>query len=702
MRYGVIKLKSEFSTVEELKDFSIQANLKIPLLDTDVRNYLHKLTTDFMLDPDSTSVTSKYKLYKQFAAKLKLPEIGNFDDASILNLLNFLNNPKNLSDKMAFIEKVILSEITYFKKKVTSSPFQVLRAQYQVHSASGTVEPDTLPKKMKTKEKKSTPIDNLVALWKSSQDKVHIITSTNILDKLRETLQKDPSSRILVDGGADFRDLSSIEMAQHILEITANYIPSVEGVSFFDDSGKRFILHRNHTIAVPAETSPLTPAEIYVVIRQYKAIGSEVPMQITATGLGFVSRNIPHDFFVQMIGRMRKLKSGQKLQIVCSREEADVMLERLGKKKTDTLLLRDILQHSCLVQGETKGKDNFFALYRCLEDIVEEQLWKHLKTNCSVKTLREVFFAMESILIKSTEEEDSVRGDEEASEIEIHEAVKRLKSGYFKALERIQKENPKLGIDIKKIEQEFDAYVDYDKLPFTVMMGTLDEQEAVVEAEEENIAENAIELEQVLHAALPGVNYTPMNPVNWDGNYVQQEGKAKSSTELDIKILEFPNINHVTHNAKVNKKVRKPGYQYLVIKDRKSENYSYVPLDLFDARVVFTYMKKYGGNLQTPSTQNKDYFFCSGDAVIAFDGSTNSLDSNHPEIIKIRILNKIQCGIAKISLTEERFLQTYLRDQNIRKSFIKFLTKYCVIWPHMKDLLEKVNNNFTSSIRSKL
>ncbi|NNM43475.1 MAG: DUF3638 domain-containing protein, partial [Chlamydiae bacterium] len=702
LRYGVPKLKSEFSTVEELKDFTIQANLREPLRDIDVKNYLHKLTTDFMLDPESTSVTSKYKLYKQFAGKLKLPEIGNFSDAAIVNLLNFLNNPKNLTDKMAFIEVVLLSEVTYFKKKVTSSPFQVIRAQHQVHSASGTVEPDTLPKKMKTKEKKSTPIDNLVALWKSSQDKVHIITSTNILERVRETLQKDLAARVLIDGGGTFRDLSSLDMAQHILKLTANQIPPVQGVSFFDENGKRFILHRNHTVAVPAETSSLQPSEVFVVIRQYKAIGSEVPMQITAKALVTVSRTTPHDFFVQMIGRMRKLKSGQKLQIVTPREESDVMLKKLRKKTTDTLLLRDTLQHSCLVQGDTKGKDNFFAVYRCLEDIVEEQLWKHLKTNCSVRTLREVFFAMESLLVKSTEEEDSVRGNEEASEVEIHEAVKRLKSGYFKALERLQKEHPKLGIDIKKIEQEFDAYVDYDKLPFMVMMGTLDEQEAVVEAEEENIAENEIELEQVLHAALPGVNYTPKSPTNWDGNYIQQESKATSSSELGIKILEFPNMNQVTDNVIVNQVVRKPGYQYLIIRDRNSDSYSYMPLDLYDARAVFTYMKKHGGNLQNPSTKDKDYLFCSGDAVLAFDGSNSTLDSNHPEIIKIRILNKIQCGIAKISLAEERFLQIYLRDQNIRKSFIEFIEKYSVAWPHMKDLLEKVNINFTSSIRSRL
>src|SRR5205807_651567 len=109
------------------------------------------------------------------------------------------------------------------------------------------------------------------------------------------------------------------------------------------------ILRRNST-PILADSCGLHPSQIYVFIRQSNSIGSDVPMELAARALVTISRHTPLDLFMQGKGRMRNLKGGQTLGVVCTGDDARVIQTRL-KEAPGALTLAQILKYQTIVQG---------------------------------------------------------------------------------------------------------------------------------------------------------------------------------------------------------------------------------------------------------------------------------------------------------------------------------------------------------------
>ncbi|MEI8365359.1 MAG: DUF3638 domain-containing protein [Parachlamydiaceae bacterium] len=709
MLHGVLKPKSEFATIEELKNFSLQANLKTPLMESTIQSFIIGLSTEILKDVEHVASSSKFKFYQAIAKALKLPDLPeNLDEDGIKKIVNYLNHPNYLRVKVKFISIAVLPKITYFSQKVTSSPFQLIRAHHHVQAASGTVEPDTLPAKMKTEEKKSTPIGNLAALWKSSRDRVHTIAGTDAAALLTNTLIQDDQACVIIDTGGLFRGLSQMHIAETILQKTAARNQPIEGVLFFDDSGKRFVLHRNQIKPIPASESALDPKELFIYIRQSKAVGSDEIMPLTARALTTISHLTPHDLLLQGIGRMRQLQEGQSTGIVCPQDQAKIMLERLGdtEKKTTVILgLEHVLKHTTLVQGEIKGKDNFFALNLCLEDLFEQELWKHIDLNASqpAAPLYQIFADLERVLVATTEAEDGQLASDENNAVPIEDAVKTLKGRYVRIADLMKKEHPSLEIDVDGLLATFDQYVDYAKLPKTINMNSTNElncevdidvdaelltevvQEVASQQETDNTAENITELQQEQHGMIPQIDYEPAHLTVWNGNYVEKMKEKPVAIQLGVDIIESPNINYVSNDTAVNEMVRKPADHYLICFDRTTKQYRYAPLDLYDANIVMIQMEKHGGNTNRHSDANTDYFLCSGDHILAFDGQNKDFERSNSQIKAIRLLNKIHRGISSLSDQEKINLKTALAGPN-QQQFREYIESYAIAWPELKKL----------------
>src|ERR1700722_12569751 len=108
--------------------------------------------------------TPKYQWIQSLQKQLHLPSLTHLQPAAIQKMIDHLNAPEHYLEKLKFIGFAILPTITYFEKKISSSSFQLFGAVKQIVSASGTIEPDTLPKDMHVLETKTAPIGNLLAL----------------------------------------------------------------------------------------------------------------------------------------------------------------------------------------------------------------------------------------------------------------------------------------------------------------------------------------------------------------------------------------------------------------------------------------------------------------------------------------------------------------------------------------------------------
>ncbi len=459
-------------------------------------------------------------------------------------------------------------------------------------------------------------------------------------------------------------------------------------------------LHRGSAEPLPSHACPLPSKDTYVYICQSSAIGSDVIMNVTTRGLVTISRYTPHDLAVQAIGRARSLKDGQTLGFVCPEEDVKVVKQALKKDSQDPLTLTDVLQHPVIVMGKLKDKENFFALSRYLGNLCEEELWKHLKGYCSEEKLTELFHFMEPLMTTSTEEEEA--DQEEEIELEIKEAVKRIRTTCQTKLNVIQTAHPELNIDVEALLKKFDQEVDYNKLPATIVMSDNIDQECIVDVDadaigelqheqdeemfEEQIGEQ--EQEQDTHGEIPIIDYTPAPPRVWSGNYVTQRAVSPVTEILGIQLLDFPNHGFVSDNNEVNKKVRKPSYQYLIVRPQGSQPWQYIPLDMEDASLVFKHMLQHGGNIRLPSDSNVDFFLMEDGRLLAFDGSISDLDAEEDTFYldRIKILNKIGRGASRFSKAEIALIHQTQETKKIRN----LVESYSASWPQMQNLLEQL------------
>lgn len=693
---GTPQPQSQFSTVDDVINFTIQANLKHPFETQHVARYVFDLKKSFLdVEADELEKLPIIKVLRQLQRiNRNIPNIDKLGEEHYERILKVINDPKMLSVKLSFISAFVLPNITYYQKKISSTSFNLIRTLPHVNAASGTVNPATLPPKITPKQDSTAPINNLMSLWKNSQDKLFTLPAANSRAMLKKTLQDHSDYRVIVDAAGFFRELSQQQIAELILEESASWPQPVNAVSFYDAKGHFMVLERNSTKPIPYDGTTVPLEEIFTFIRHSNSIGADTPMCSNAKGLITMSEKTPKDLFLQAVGRMRGLQTGQEAGLLLT-EEASFAIT--GSKEPITL--KPLLRYLTSKQGLKTGEDYAFSLLLYLDDILEGLFMKNIDQE-PLKVRKALFDKMQKYLVITTQPASLAALRTNLKNLPAKEAVELLLDCYLTHLGDFLKEDRQLNriINLSTIKAEFFKYLDYSKLPKMMPSGldqdvisvvevsetdTEVEAEQVTEAECETDQELEMEMEQQTENAidLPVIKYTPAPLKKWDGDY--RKLFAENGSQIgSITCFESPNISFVSLDASINKKVRKPAYQYVIKRDARTKTYSIAMLDIYDAHKVLKRMDKEISNKS--SLDKDDYFVFSNNNIIA-SRAHQSYDKKNKDDVALRIIMKLFVGNNKLLLIEQNFLR---QDNKLLGDVIQTARRLSLAWPHMIKLAE--------------
>lgn len=698
---GSPKPNNEFASLDHLMNFTIQANIKRPISTELVFKFIDKVQEYANRTGQDITDTGIGQLYRKIERKLAtleyhLPNISKLKGPDKLEIAKLINNPKYFNIRLEFIGTRILSSITTLPNKVSNNCYTLFDALGIVHAASGTVNTQTLPPRMKTIEKKSAMISNLLAIWKNSLHLISVIDSEKGNEFLTKLLEGNRNFRVLIDAGGFFRDHPQKEIIDIILKVTEGYHPPIKGVVFYDNDRNCRVWPRGQTSSVPQEESQLNSDELFIYIRQSHAVGSDVQMPKYAKGICTVSHQTQEKFLFQAFGRMRHLADGEIINFVIKKSDEIIIKKRLKLQEGKNIELSDLLIHSQQREIEQNQKDYFFALKKYLKNCIESQLWTK---ECDLHRLHHYFKLLSPILLDSNESDPSLLFQDLTS-VSAEVAVKSMQDQMLKQLEQLVAKDKglELVINFEEIKFKFEKFLKYEYLPAKISLREESTDEVTCEVQVDNTQdqEKEIDVDNERELAVSSAfSFTPAAVKPWDGDYRQLFSLQEVNRILDIPVIRSPNLHVIAEDLADNNNLLKAAYQF-ILQLSKEGHASLIALDLFDMEQAIIKMR----GTSPSDTDIHSYYMLSNNRVIAAEGSQRPVEwkkliKNENVRNKICIITRILSGGSVFTFDERRWIKKELKNEKNVKSFIELLNKTTGVWPDQEPLRALVTDQLT-------
>lgn len=498
MERGVVKLNSQFSTTEDMLNFTVQANLASPLTKQELTDFINHLKFEFEKAEDKDSFKQKdtdYQLYLKLVKAIPgwPKKVSGCTASDIDSLVLLLNDPKHLQLRLLWITEQILPKIKIYTQKVSSTSHELVEAMERVYGASGTINLDTLSPRLRTIEHLTTPIRSLLALWRNSQNAVHVVANHEAHDLLATVVADHPECVGIVDAALSFRDIrEERKLAKIIFAQTANRSnPPIHAVSYYDEEGRNRVFLRPQGDddlgqSIPRELCTVPVDNIFIFMRQYAAIGADTPMPMTAHFLVTVDGETQRELFSQAIGRPRNLFNGQRISFLVQQKDVPALSDARAR-----LNLKSILSSVGCKQGEQNGENLVFNLTLLLNYLVSKPFWRNfIDSKYSLKACFAAFAAKRDFFVENTAEEPLLSMKQSCGDVPIAAAVERMKQIFVRKMSSMLSHDELTGI-----LSAFDSLVDFSKLPKVVKMGAVNDADRVVEMDQTNEAAAEIENE---------------------------------------------------------------------------------------------------------------------------------------------------------------------------------------------------------------
>ena len=675
---GMPRPNSDFANREDMINFTIQANLKRPLDLATIQGFVESCQRAAQtLNPLAVTRNPCYALYLELQKALALPPAKELKKAHAEAIVEYLNSARGHRHRLSFISAFILPKVTTLPYKIPGNVYTVLGPLKNVRAASGTVAPETLPPHMRSLQEKSALTVNVLSLWKNAE---HAILTLNTKDGkafLKELLAKRPKDRVFIDIGGLLRDLSQEEILRLIFAGTKESDPPVRGIAFYNQDRQCMIWERGASAPIPRESSTLPKEEVYTYIRQAHVVGSDTPLSPMAQGTATFSRETGETLFLQGIGRMRGLQSGQIENLVISEEDAQAIRRKLKLKAGTQIELRHLLVYAQQLEQRQRQKDYFFALQAYLKTLLERQIWKKIEP----QFLSICFKELQELLLEKTETDLASGLFDTLQELPAKEAVDKMVSAFLSRVDKKLKEKKGLSsevLNLEEIQSDFNQFVHWGELGKTVSTGETEEETAETESEVTQENETSVESEGSVST---GLDKVPSQPSIWSGDYrTLMAGKGESI--LGIAFFKSPNLTRI-HSSALEEEWGKPAYHY-VLKLEESGT-SLLAMDLHDATNASLFMK-------TSINEESDYQLISADGALLAIEKGGERPVHDQREIQIGILTKLLAGDSFFSKRENKWLEDNLPKFSPEelKPFLQLVAKCAAARPHQQLIQEYI------------
>ncbi|MCY3974136.1 MAG: DUF3638 domain-containing protein [Simkaniaceae bacterium] len=624
-RYGTRIKRAQFSSIGLVLNCTVQANLKVPFTEEDLELFLEELRNLARGESgDALNYAPGYGMLQQFAGK-KQPEL-NLGREEKEKLLHRINTDPGF--RLRFISSFILPKFRYASHILRSYPQLITERTGPTQGASGTLV-DTMPGALPLRFDRTAAFHNLIPLWRNSRDRVRTVSHTHGVALMNELLTgQGEEHNVIIDTAGCFRDMCDEEIARAILQETAGRASPIDGVEYMErDTGRRLILRRNAETPVPPELLMMKREKLFTFYSQDAAIGLDIDLAEDSRALVTVGRHTGKNFFLQGVGRLRKLSAGMRASFVVPEEDVKEMKRKLQSDRPD-FRFQDLFLYLVRKEGEKQG-DNALRVLESEWHAELEQLFRKGTEGLSLELQGELFKRSDTLFLENTFVSPLAGLRKSRKECSAEETVLRKKEELLATLRaRTDAHSPLARVyDPDALSERFDEKVKWSGMRsrYPCNSGTGSE---VTFAEAETATSSGFEEQEstddrVDHAKRDTLLFTPAIPIKFPTSTLPYTAMT-SYKPLETYVAEgglfrSPNFFHIaSYREDIHKEVMKDAQFVLLARTRANNKYEMILLDLHDAGHIKEDMRE----KRTPRDGERDFYLCTADnmKIIARNG----------------------------------------------------------------------------------
>ena len=371
---------SLFSDPFERINYTIQAYLKEPGIRRPIiENLIHDLQAKAMKElSDQIEIIKKLPATEEYETQahkeFKL-YFGKKRDLFHPQIVEQLVKDAATDPKVKFnlMETYVLPQITIYKQnlKATSQTNAFLFGN--IKGFTGTLwNKGTFHDKFLAEVDSGARGQIIALLAEQAKDRVATITIKKPSELHQELLIDNPQYhhiQVLIDAGGALREFDIRSVAKQWLEKSD---ASIEGVAYFNKEGKAMIWERGKPESIPLEMSRCPLEKRKMIYDQKHTTGTDVKQAINAKALLVLSKKMIMRDFIQAVGRMRQLSSGQRVEIAILEQDAAAIREYMHLEPNHTLTIEDVIRFLILNEVQRQTEDNQVATTHKLTAVVQE------------------------------------------------------------------------------------------------------------------------------------------------------------------------------------------------------------------------------------------------------------------------------------------------------------------------------------------
>jgi Protein of unknown function (DUF3638)/Type III restriction enzyme, res subunit len=440
------KKGNEYCSPDQILNFTIQANLKMPFPLKYVSSYLEKLSSQAASEMregvENITGTVAYKKFSLIINGMKTPP------KRLLKLLPeeceaiqaHINN--NFIARLQFIGFAVLPTILRYNEKITSTPHLVMQCFKNGFGASGSLSMQNYPSKFKIDADEEAMAKTLITLLQKS-DKAQLSAvielpatdSQSVLEVLPKVAEK---ASVLIEIGAVLRNYPTLlDEAKAVLK----QFPHFDGVATFDENGQPIVLKRGEKRFIPKDLITVEPNKLFWIYGQKDITGTDQKLPPLAEAIVFVNEHTTLTELVQGVGRLRGIHAGQNARFCLDSDSALKIKQFLGKAKADKLHYLDIVEYCSKKEGKNNGDVDFQSLPLQWNALLELPFWEQ---SCKMigggAGVARDFHLLRSLLVEQTKDDPLLRASLSKDPLGIEKALAKLTKRYHEKIVKIKAE----------------------------------------------------------------------------------------------------------------------------------------------------------------------------------------------------------------------------------------------------------------------
>ncbi len=399
---------NEYSKIDQMLNFTVQANLGIPFSSSYIARFLDslvRLAEDEMdQEPKELKDTEAAKRFSRLVASMpeqnrpkSLFSLKSFEIDAICSHVN-----QSYPAKMALIELAVLPKVEFFREKVSSNPHKLVACFSKAVGASGTLSAmQHFPHTFDIVYDEKAMARTILSLVKHGDQPIKMIENSSGREAVLQLAKFHPKASVFIEVGALLRQYSDMgTIAQKCLEA----YPAFEGFATFDTEGRPIVWKRGSHRFISKEISGLENRQLFWMFGQKDITGRDEKFASDALAVLTPNRFTTFTQLVQGAGRMRGIHNGQRVVLVLEKEEADYMKKELELREDQEITLLHVIVYCILYEAEHNGLASFRSFsIQLLAMLEEKEIWEKVTDpTVSIDDAVDLLIGAREALVQST------------------------------------------------------------------------------------------------------------------------------------------------------------------------------------------------------------------------------------------------------------------------------------------------------------